>query len=114
MGLRRIGVGGGGDFARARRHAERAVELSAESESVRHRVKSDLLRSAALTGTDASAAVKMAADVFARCRQYGLLPPLAWASSLLIEGVSGERTSPSAREIGDLIAMRGGSLLPLS
>ncbi|MCY4667798.1 MAG: hypothetical protein OXC29_07400, partial [Rhodococcus sp.] len=85
---------------------------SAESESVRHRVKSDLLRSAALTGTDASAAVKMAADVFARCRQYGLLP-LAWASSLLIEGVSGERTSPSAREIGDLIAMRGGSLLPL-
>ncbi len=103
----------GGDFARARRHAERAVELSAESESVRHRVKSDLLRSAALTGTDASAAVKMAADVFARCRQYGLLP-LAWASSLLIEGVSGERTSPSAREIGDLIAMRGGSLLPLS
>ncbi|MFE5645609.1 hypothetical protein [Rhodococcus sp. NPDC056516] len=103
----------GGDFTRAGRHAERAVELSGESESVRHRVKSDLLRSAALTGTDASAAVKMAADVFGRCRQYGLLP-LAWASSLLIEGVSGERTSPSAREIGDLIAMRGGSLLPLS
>ncbi|MBT2266651.1 MULTISPECIES: hypothetical protein [Rhodococcus erythropolis group] len=103
----------GGDFARAGRHAERAVELSGESESVRHRVKSDLLRSAALTGTDPSAAVTMAADVFARCRQYGLLP-LAWASSMLIEGVSGGRTSPSAREIGDLIAMRGGSLLPLS
>ncbi|MFJ6258732.1 hypothetical protein [Rhodococcus erythropolis] len=103
----------GGDFARARRHAERAVELSRESESVRHRVKSDLLRSAALTGTDPSSAVESAAEVLARCQQYGLLP-LAWASSLLIEGVSGGRTSPSAREIGDLIAMRGGSLLPLS
>ena len=103
----------GGDFARARRHAERAVELSGKSESVRHRVKSDLLRSAALTGTDPSSAVESAAEVLARCQQYGLLP-LAWASSLLIEGVSGGRTSPSAREIGDLIAMRGGSLLPLS
>lgn len=103
----------GGDFTRARRHAERAVELSGESESVRHRVKSDLLRSAALTGTDPSAAVESAVDVLARCQQYGLLP-LAWASSMLIEGVSGGRTSPSAREIGDLIASRGGSLLPLS
>ncbi|MFD6514341.1 hypothetical protein [Rhodococcus sp. NPDC060176] len=103
----------GGDFTRAGRHAERAVELSGESESVRHRVKSGLLRSAALTGTDPSAAVESAVDVLARCQQYGLLP-LAWASSMLIEGVSGGRTSPSAREIGDLIAMRGGSLLPLS
>ncbi|MFC8933565.1 hypothetical protein ACFT1A_15935 [Rhodococcus sp. NPDC057135] len=103
----------GGDFTRAGRHAERAVELSGESESVRHRVKSGLLRSAALTGTDPSAAVESAVDVLAQCQQYGLLP-LAWASSMLIEGVSGGRTSPSAREIGDLIAMRGGSLLPLS
>lgn len=103
----------GGDFARAGRHAERAVELSGESESVRHRVKSDLLLSATLTGTDPSAAVELATDVLARCQRYGLLP-LAWASSLLIEGVSGGRTSPSAREIGDLIAMRGGLLLPLS
>lgn len=103
----------GGDFARAQGHADSAVELSGRSTSIRHRVKSELLRSAALTGTTPGVAVDLAHEVLDTCHEYGLLP-LAWAALMLIEGMGGSGTGPTAREVGDVIAVRGGSLLRLS
>lgn len=103
----------GGDFTRALGHAERAVELAAGCESLRHRVKSNLLRCAALTGFDPGRAATLAREVFDECRSSGLLP-LAWASSMLIEGVSGIATSPNSAELGAAVAARGGAFRDMS
>lgn len=102
-----------GDFTRALRHAERAVELAAGGDSLRHKVKSDLLRCAALTGFDPGQAAMLAGEVFDECRSSGLLP-LAWASSMLIEGVSGSPTTPNSAALGAAVAARGGVFRELS
>ncbi|OYD69025.1 hypothetical protein BDB13_2585 [Rhodococcus sp. OK302] len=96
-----------GDFTRALRHADNAVELSGDCGSVRHKVKSDLLRCAAMTGFDANEAAQRARAVFDQCMEFGLLP-LAWASSMLIEGVSGVATTPNSSVLDTVIALRGG------
>lgn len=76
-----------GDPERGRRHAVRAVDLADRSPSIRHRVKSELLRAAAISaGPDPSAAVEPARAVLARCDEYGLVP-LGWAASMLLGGV---------------------------
>lgn len=102
-----------GEFTRARRHAERAVELAAGCDSLRHQVKSRLLRCAALTGFDPGEAAMLAGEVFDECRSSGLLP-LAWASSMLIEGVSGIATTPNSAELGAAVAARGGVFRDMS
>ena len=96
-----------GDFTRALRHADSAVELSRDCGSVRHKVKSDLLQCAAMTGFDASEAAQRARVVFDQCMAFGLLP-LAWASSMLIEGVSGVATTPNSSVLDTEIALGGG------
>ncbi|MCJ0905114.1 hypothetical protein [Rhodococcus sp. ARC_M6] len=96
-----------GDFTRALRHADTAVELSGDCGSARHKVKSDLLCCAAMTGFDASEAAQRAGAVFDQCMAFGLLP-LAWASSMLIEGVSGVATTPNSSVLDAAIAVRGG------
>lgn len=102
-----------GDFTRALRHADSAVGFADECSSVRHKLKSDLLRSAALTGFDVEVAEKLARDVFDRCRSHRLVP-LAWASSMLIEGVSGISTTPSSDVLDGVIAAGGGVFRSLS
>ncbi|WP_424807823.1 hypothetical protein [Rhodococcus sp. 27YEA15] len=98
-----------GDAERATGHAERAALLASRGSSVRHQVKSDLLRSAALTGKDSGDAVVLAKDVFERSRRLGL-EPLAWAASMLVEGVSGVPTAPDSSELERRIVDRGGAL----
>jgi hypothetical protein len=70
--------------------AEVAVELAAGGGSVRHKVKSALLRAAALGCCgDAPAAVAMAGEVVDRCREHGL-EPLRWAAGKLCAGLASD------------------------
>ncbi len=98
-----------GDFAAARRHADTAAEISDVAGSVRHRIKSDLLRSASMTGeSDLGPAARLAADVLTRCDQHGLIP-LKWAAAMLLSGVSGDSGAEAVRlECEALIRARGG------
>lgn len=78
-----------GDFTRARSRADRAVELADGFGSIRHAVKSDLVRAASLTGLpDHGPAVELAADVLARAEEHGLVP-LQWAAAMLLDGLGG-------------------------
>ncbi|MCR8691124.1 hypothetical protein NWP13_01130 [Rhodococcus pyridinivorans] len=78
-----------GDFTRARSRADRAVELADGFGSIRHSVKSDLVRAASLTGLpDHGPAVELAADVLARAEEHGLVP-LQWAAAMLLDGLGG-------------------------
>lgn len=99
----------GGDFAGARRHADAAAEISRVAGSVRHHIKSDLLRSASMTGmSDSSPAVRLAADVLGRCDEYGLMP-LKWAAAMLLSGVSNDSHAEGIRlECEEIIRARGG------
>ncbi|KAF0958258.1 hypothetical protein MLGJGCBP_08678 [Rhodococcus sp. T7] len=98
-----------GDFASARRHAETAAEISEGAGSVRHHVKSDLLRSASMTGdSDSGPAARLAADVLDRCDRYGLIP-LKWAAAMLLGGVTSDsRAEAVCKECEALIRARGG------
>ncbi|KXF55131.1 hypothetical protein AXA44_05505 [Rhodococcus sp. SC4] len=100
----------GGDFASARRHAETAAEISEAAGSARHRVKSDLLRSASMTGEpDSGPATRLAADVLDRCDRYGLIP-LKWAAAMLLSGVTSDSRAEAVRkECEAVIRARGGS-----
>ncbi|MDV6282839.1 hypothetical protein [Rhodococcus jostii] len=99
----------GGDFASARRHAETAAEISEAAGSARHRVKSDLLRSASMTGEpDSGPAARLAADVLERCDRYGLIP-LKWAAAMLLCGVTSDSPAEAVRtECEAVIRARGG------
>lgn len=98
-----------GDFAAATTHAQAAVAASADSPSVRHRIKSALLFAAAATGRpDTELAAETAERVLADSRDHGLVP-LQWAAAMLLDGI---RPSEAAREVRDecarVIAVRGG------
>ncbi|MFC0446743.1 hypothetical protein [Rhodococcus jostii] len=99
----------GGDFVSARRHAETAAEISEASGSVRHHIKSDLLRSAAMTGDpDSGPAARLAADVLDRCDRHGLIP-LKWAAAMLLGGVTSDSHARAVRvECEAVIRARGG------
>ncbi|MFD7011566.1 MULTISPECIES: hypothetical protein [unclassified Rhodococcus (in: high G+C Gram-positive bacteria)] len=99
----------GGEFASARRHAETAAEISEAAGSARHRVKSDLLRSASMTGeSDSGPAARLAADVLDRCDRYGLIP-LKWAAAMLLSGVTSDSRAEAVRtECETVIRARGG------
>lgn len=86
----------------ALRYADEAVSLSAVGPSMRHRVKSALLRAAALTCVHArDEAMSEAEKVSAACAANGLVP-LQWAAAML----RGE--SDEARRCAVVIARRGG------
>lgn len=98
-----------GDFGPARVHAERAVDISVGYGSVRHVVKSELVRAAALTGeADRGPARAVAEEVLFRSSEHGLVP-LRWAASMLLDGLG---AGPEVRQVRDLceisIAERGG------
>ncbi|GAB2627063.1 hypothetical protein ABI214_20575 [Prescottella soli] len=98
-----------GDFAAATTHAQAAVDRSADSPSVRHRVKSALLFAAAATGRpEPDLALETAERVEADSRAHGLLP-LRWAAAMLIDGVRPSADARAVRdECADAIARRGG------
>lgn len=81
-------------------HAERAVELAAHAPSVRHRIKSLLVRAAARCAAGDIDAARADGDrVLADTGEHGLVP-LRWAAASLLAGIgSAER---SEREITDI------------
>lgn len=87
----------GAQAERARPVAELAVELAARGGSVRHRVKSGLLASAASCAQGDSEAARVAAvTVRAQCREHGLLP-LEWAAGMLLAAVADEAEASCVR-----------------
>jgi len=103
----------GGDAAGAVAAAQRAVELAEAGPSVRHRVKSNLVRAAAGVVAGEPAAVDAVARVHALCVEFGLLP-LRWAAALLWAGAAdgaARRTAlVDAQKCGAELARRGGRL----
>lgn len=97
------------DFTRALSHADAASELSVGSGSVRHTVKSDLLRAAAMTGgADTEAPRALSIAVLERCDEHGLVP-LKWAAAMLVGGVTSDAGAFAVRdECFALIERRGG------
>lgn len=98
-----------GDFATAGRHARNACTIAERSESVRHRIKSDLLRAATMTGEpDVRPAVDLAQDVLDRADTHRLVP-LKWAASMLLSGVTSDSSWECERDACELlIRSRGG------
>ncbi|MCQ4120254.1 hypothetical protein [Rhodococcus tibetensis] len=99
----------GADFPSARRHAVAAAEISAVAGSVRHHLKSELLRSASMTGEpDTEPAAQLAAEVLDGCERHGLIP-LKWAAAMLLAGLTGDRRAQQVREECEaMVAARGG------
>jgi hypothetical protein len=100
-----------GDGATAVRHAERAVELAramtAGTGSVRHRVKSDVVRAAALCSAGAMDRARAVGDAaLDDTGRFGLVP-LRWAvACLLVDIGSPTRTTQDLRDIRDMCAQR--------
>ncbi|BDT85181.1 hypothetical protein [Nocardia cyriacigeorgica] len=77
-----------GRSAEALPHAEAALALAEQGQSVRHQVKSRLLVAAATAANGSGArASELAETVTADCREHGLLP-LRWACAMLRSGVA--------------------------
>ncbi|APE10057.1 hypothetical protein ACFYRW_00380 [Rhodococcus pyridinivorans] len=104
-----------GDFTRARIRADRAAELADGFGSIRHSVKSDLVRSASLTGLpDHGPAMDLAADVLARAEEHELIP-LQWAAAMLLDGLGAGRDAGRVRDFcATVIRGRGGRFVTLS
>lgn len=102
-----------GAWADALRRADAAVALAESASSVRHRVKSRLLRAAALTcHGEMDHAVAESEAVAAACVEHGLVP-LRWAAAMLRAGIGGDapaaqRAADEARACTGLIERRGG------
>ncbi|NLE79132.1 MAG: hypothetical protein GX610_06025 [Rhodococcus sp.] len=98
----------GADFGEAGRHARAASEIAERAESVRHRVKSDLLLAATMTGEpDARPAAELAGNVLTRAERHGLVP-LKWAASMLLSGVTFDSSWEAEREACELLIRRRG------
>jgi len=97
----------GGDGATAVRHAEAAVELSASTESARHRAKSQVVLAAALCcAGDVDRARAVGGGALKLTGELGLLP-LRWAvASLLVDLVDIEGQIAELRDIRDDCASR--------
>ncbi|MFZ2528138.1 MAG: hypothetical protein WAX14_10860 [Rhodococcus sp. (in: high G+C Gram-positive bacteria)] len=98
-----------GDFATAQAHAAQASALADRSRSVRHQVKSDLLRAASATGNaDLGQARALAVDVSERCADHGLVP-LRWAAAMLANGIGAAVDADRVRdECAEIVMRRGG------
>ncbi|MEU5842941.1 hypothetical protein [Rhodococcus sp. NPDC047139] len=104
-----------GDFVRARSYADRAVELAAGFGSVRHSVKSDLVKAASLTGRpDREPAAALAAEVLRRADEHGLVP-LHWAAAMLLDGLGAGDDAGRVRDLSaTLVVRRGGRFVTAS
>jgi len=98
-----------GDFATAKQHSAQASARADLSPSVRHRVKSDLLRAASATGDpDLGPARVLVADVSERCAEHGLVP-LRWAAAMLAHGIGAVPGADHVRdECAQVVTCRGG------
>ncbi|ATQ28568.1 hypothetical protein D092_20140 [Rhodococcus ruber Chol-4] len=98
-----------GDFATARRRSAAAAAEAERSGSVRHLVKSDLLRAASWTGeSDLTPARDLCLDVLDRSTALGLVP-LRWAAAMLWDGLGGGEAARRVRdESAALVVRRGG------
>lgn len=98
-----------GDFATAKDHAAQASVRADRGPSVRHRVKSDLLRAASSTGdADLGQARALAVDVSQRCAEHGLVP-LRWAAAMLANGIGADTGADRVRdECARIVISRGG------
>ncbi|OAK50976.1 hypothetical protein [Rhodococcoides kyotonense] len=98
-----------GDGPAAVRHAYDARDRASDTDSLRHRVKTDLIVAAALSSAgEVRTAVDGARAVLEACSEHGLVP-LAWASAMLLCGL-GEVTPAQSivAECRALLAHRGG------
>ena len=92
-----------GDGAGAVRHAERAVELAARHPSARHRVKTQVVRAAALCSCGRIAEARAVADdALPDTATLGLVP-LRWALASLLVDIVGDTTRAA-----ETIAIRDG------
>ncbi|MEE2057394.1 hypothetical protein [Rhodococcus artemisiae] len=97
-----------GDFETARVFAARGAADSDTFGSVRHQVKSDLLRAAALTdAADLTPALELAVDVCDRAAVHGLIP-LRWAASMLLVGLGAGADAERVRNECATAVERGG------
>lgn len=81
-------------------HAQRAVELAERTPSVRHRIKSLLVRAAAHCATGDLDAARTDGDrVLAQTAEHDLVP-LRWAAASLLEGIGSRQCSE--RQITDI------------
>jgi hypothetical protein len=102
-----------GDGAAAVGHAERAVELAASTDSVRHAVKSDVVLAAALCSAGHTEESRRVADGALTVTERLGLMPLTWALACLLGDV-GSAVHPPHRiteirdESADTVRRRGG------
>lgn len=97
-----------GDFETARVFADRAATASDAFASVRHQVKSDLIRAAALTDApDRTPALELATEVCGRAAVHSLIP-LQWAASMLLVGLGAGAGAERMRDECATAVARGG------
>lgn len=97
-----------GDATTALRHAEAAVVVAERMPSVRHRVKSALLRAAATAAAGRAAeSAALAEPVAAACAEHDLLP-LRWATAMLRSGLGVAGAAAEAAECAVILRGRGG------
>ncbi len=104
----------GGDFSTARVFADRAAATASQYGSVRHTIKSALIRAASLTGdADLEPARVLAREVFDRSAEHGLIP-LRWAAAMMLAGIGGSTEAESAvNACAATIVRRGGRFVPI-
>lgn len=104
-----------GDGAQAVIGARRAAELAARGDSVRHRVKSNVVLAAGLCcAGEVAQARTLAEDTLDETARHGLIP-LRWAVASLLLGIGGTTRSPAEIQLirddaADVIRRRGGTL----
>ncbi|OZD03926.1 hypothetical protein CH275_16195 [Rhodococcus sp. 06-235-1A] len=99
-----------GDGPEALRHAESALALSTDADSLRHSIKTDLVLAAALSCAGETARARdSAVQVASAAAMHGLLP-LRWAATMLCEGTGGIDTGmATSADLAVVLDRRGGS-----
>lgn len=100
-----------GDGRSALRHALVARERAADTDSLRHRAKTDLIVAAAYSAIgDSTRARKLAHNVLDICSEHGLVP-LQWAAAMLSNGLGEVETAPAiVAECAEVLRSRGAIL----
>lgn len=101
-----------GDGATAVRHALDARELATETDSLRHRTKTDLILAAArCVDGNVADSVALARNTLDTCSEHGLVP-LQWASAMLLNGLGEVTTAtPVIQESAAVLRRRGGAVV---
>ncbi|MGV8873006.1 MAG: hypothetical protein ACOH2Q_10790 [Rhodococcus sp. (in: high G+C Gram-positive bacteria)] len=99
-----------GDGPTAVRHAESARALAVDADSLRHRIKTDLVLAAAQSCVGETARARdSAVQVACAAAMHGLLP-LRWAATMLCEGTGGiDAGMVASADLATVIVRRGGS-----